>query len=161
MGTCFWHIKENWCRTELKSWMLLTSYWCADSEGITSGPLRASADRYVVGDRADCRHTTCTRTWILTFVMNTGLIHRTVWTYKTFWPTTFIWVSMIFWYALTHSKWVLYTTTRIRSTWWWVARIGCWWWWRWSWKYDNIHYTTERGFWYQRSVRVGILSIYS
>jgi hypothetical protein len=124
--------------------MLLTSNWCADSEGITSGPFRASADRDVVGDCAHCRHTTCTRTWILTSVTNTGSIHWTVWTYKTFWPTTFIWVSVIFWYALTHSKRVLYTTTSIRSAWRWVAWISWWWWWRWSWKHDSIHYTTDQ-----------------
>lgn len=159
--TCFWYTKENWCRTELKGWELLTSYWCADLEGITSCTLRACADRYVIGHHTHCRHTTCTRTWILTFVTNTGSIHCTVWTYKTFWPTTFIRVSVILWYALTHSKWVLYTTTSIWSTRWWVAWISCWWWWRWSWKHDNFHYTPDYGVWYQRSVRAGILSTHS
>ena len=144
LGSCFWYSKENWTIAKLKSYISLTSYRYADSEGITSGPFRTRANRYVVRHCADCRHTTCTRTRILTFVANARLVHWTVWTHKTFWPTTFIWISMIFWYALTHGKCVFYATMSIRSTWWRVAWISSrrWWWW-WHWKYDNIDYTAD------------------
>lgn len=69
--------------------------------------------------------TTCSNTWIFTFVTDTSQIAGAIGIHDTFRPT--IWRSTnIILYAWTDGSWIVYTTNRVWSAWWWDTWIRSW-----------------------------------
>lgn len=82
----------------------------------------------MVDNGAFCVLSARSRARIATFLVNTGLVSRTVCTKDTFWTTAYIRISLIFRYASANAV----ITLSVWSAWCWIAwiwnRNGRWWW---------------------------------
>lgn len=116
---CFsWEMECVFSQRPLTWWNTMTT-----GERITFVAIETCADWRMIYYAALSRNATESRTWILTFFSNTGLIASTLRVDRTFWPTT--WRSTnICWKARTWGDTIYISTLWIRSTWRRITRVS-------------------------------------
>lgn len=76
--------------------------WIAGEKWISRHLKWTEADWYMIHSFTLSTNTTCSSTWIFTFIIDAGTVVRTVSVENTLWPTCQVRVTKVFWFAHTY-----------------------------------------------------------
>lgn len=132
-------VNSEWFCNTYEYWyvwdLTFTLFKCALSKWITRVSRDASTRREMVHNLTNGVQTTCSRTWIFTFVVYASKAWGTIRVEDAFWSATFIRISNVITNAWTSARTILFSTDCVGAAW--TRRA-------WSWNFNWIILTYFR-----------------